>query len=340
MIFDLWRQWLWPTVGLAVVNGWAVAATFDEPRPRAAAAAAAAIVTAAIVPRSVESTLAGTALLAVLPFALIEPALLAPALVVIATGQLIASRTLDHLVGLAGATLTAAAITLTAIDGYGWRLLPSGETAAVLAVAGALVTLASRNPVLMAPTLLAAAIAMPVAPDPHAAAACAIAAVALAAFDRPGPAIAAVGLAAAADPATVAPAFFLLAAGALVAAVPWRPLLLAAVPGAVALTAALSQAPEAAPALALAAVAALLAWRGAPAASATPEPHHTPALVLLAWLTLLPATWRWTGADFHDVIDPYQQGVAIAAAAAVLAWAAANVVRHRHAPQTDIESPS
>lgn len=337
VIFDLWRQWLWPTIGLACVNGWAVAAVFDDARPRAAAAATAAVVTAIVIPTTVESTLAAAVLLGVLPLAAARPVLLGPALVVTAAVELAVTRKLDRLIGLVGAALTAAALAVTAIDGYGWRLLPSGQTAAVLAIAGALVILAGRNPILMAPALLAAATAMPAAPDPQAAIACAIAAAALAAFDRPGPAIAAVGLAAAAG-TTAAPAFLLIAAGALIAAVPWRPLLLAATPGAVALTAALSQQPRTAPALALAATAVLIAWRPRPGDK--PEPRHTPALVLLAWLVLAPATWRWTGPDFHDYIDPYQEGIAIAAAAAVVAVAATNLVRLRHANrQQEPESP-
>jgi hypothetical protein len=331
VIFDLWRQWLWPTIGLACVNGWAVAATFDDARPRAAAAATAAIVTAAVIPTTLESTLAAAVLLGVLPLAAARPVLLGPALLVTAAIELAITRKLDRIIGLAGAALTMAALTVTAIDGYGWRLLPSGEAAAALAVAGGLVALASRNPVLMAPALLVAATAMPAAPDPHAAIACAIAAVALAAFDRPGPAIAAVGLAA----APLAPAFLLLAAGVLIAAVPWRPALLAATPGAVALTAAVSQEPEAAPAVALAATAALIAWRQPAEPNHDPKSHHTPALALLAWLVLAPAMWRWTGHDFHDFIDPYQEGIAIAATAAVLALAATNLVRLRHAESPD-----
>ena len=328
MIFELWRRWLWPTVGMAVVNGWVVAALFDDARPRAAAAATAAIVTAAVVPTTVESVLAAGVLLGLMPLAAVRPVLLGPALIVAAAVDLAATRKLDRLFGLAGAALVASALTVTAVDGYGWRLLPSGETAAVLAVAGGLVTLAGRNPILMAPALLAAATAMPHAPEPHAAVACAVVAVALAAFDRPGPAIAAVGLAA----APLSPAFLLMGAGVLAAAVPWPPLLLAAVPGAVGLTAALSQqdqtGPTVAAAMALAATAALHAWRRPDGPA--PEPRHTPAVVLLTWLVVAPALWRWTGPDLHDYIDPYQEGVAVAAAAAVVTVAATNLVRLRN----------
>ena len=334
MILDLWRQWLWPTIGMAVVNGWAVAALFDDARPRAAAAATAAIVTAAVIPITVESTLAAATLLGLLPLAAVKPVLLGPALIVTAAVDFAAARKPDRAIGLVGAAAVFASLAVTAIDGYGWQLEPSGETAAVLAVGGALILLANRNPLLMAPALLAAGAAMPLAPDTQAAVAAAIAAVALAAFDRPGPAIAALGLAAlAAGPAT-SPAYLLMAAGVLIAAVPWRPAVLAATPGAVALAAALAVEPRNAPAVALAATAALLAWRRPE--GDRPRPNHAPALALLAFLAAVPSLHRWTGPDLHDYIDPYQEGVAIAAAAAVLATAATNLVRLRHAhPETE-----
>jgi hypothetical protein len=309
------RQWLWPLAGLAVTAGWAMAATFDAARPRAAAAAAAAVVTAAVVPTTLESLLGAAILLGVLPLAMVRTPLLVASLVVVAAVDLAVTRTASRVVSAVGALLVAAGVALTAIDGYGWRLAPSGRPAAALALAGALALLAGGGtPALLVPGLFAAAVAAPALPHTETAIACAVAGVALAAFDRPGHALAALALGAVPLPA----AFLLLAAGVLIAATKLQVALLGAVPGAVALVAALAEqrmtTTTVALGVGLAAIAALTAWRLPGNNNA--EPRHVPALVLLGWLTIAPDTWRWAG---RAAVVPYQRGAALAAAAAALA---------------------
>jgi hypothetical protein len=332
-----WRRWLWPVAGLAVSLAWAAGATQGHARGRAAAAAAAALVTASVVPATLESLLAGVALLGVLPLAMVRPPLLAAVVVVVAVADRADRPTAQRLVSGAGAVLLAAGMAVTAIDGQGWRLVPSGRPAAALVLAGALAVLAGRSQLLLVPALLAAAAAVPVLPHPEATIAAVLAAVALAAFDRPGPAVAALGLAAAPLPA----AFLLMAAGALCTVVPLPLALLGALPGAAALVGTLAVGRLSASAVALSAglavVTGILAWRvgearPAPWTEDDAHPRRLPAAVLLFWLAVAPDTWRWAG---RAPLTPYQRGAALALAAgvlSVLAAAAFEVVRRHRAP--------
>lgn len=175
-----------------------------------------------------------------------------------------------------------------------------GDALALAAVAGALVLLARW-------------------PDPRA---------------RPG-ALALVALAAAAVPAGTRPAALLLAAGAVLAAVVLHPLAaLAGLPGAAALVVALADEPTAARvALGVGVAIALVLLAQRPGAepavaadaddNAAPVPLAAvvPALVVAAWLVLLPTTWGWVGgAD----LTAWAGGAAVATAASVaglgVAW--------------------
>lgn len=288
------RRWLWPAAGLATTIAWAVAATYDQPRERTAAAAAAALVTATVTPRAIESTLTAVVLLGLFPLAMTRTGFLAAAVVLVAAVELAVDRRVERVANLVGAGLVA----LTG--------LPS--------LAGALLLLAGPSPVLMIPALLTATGAD--LPTPETAIACALAAVALAAFDRPGPAGAALGI-------VGSP---LLLAGALVR---HRLAAVALLPGAVALTTTLSSerltAANAALAAGLLGTAALTAWRRAPSTPATP--NDLPSVVLLAWLAVLPSTWRWAGQ--HDLTQ-YERGVAVALATAGMAVVATSLRRPRH----------
>lgn len=297
-------RWLWPLAGLATALAWAVAAAYDQPVERAAAAAAAALVTVAITPRTLESTLAAAVLLGVFPLAMTRPGLLAAAVVIVAAVDLAANRRVDRAVNLVGAGLIATAAV--------------ADPHAAVALAGALLLLAGPSHLLMVPAVLVAwpaAAALPNA-ETEVAIACALAAAALAAFDRPGPAAAALGL----------PAAPLLLAGVLVRHRAATPALL---PGAVALAGTLSTqrltGATAALAGGLAAVAALTAWRRGP--NPPPTPPDLAVLVLLGWLALAPTTWRWAGAV---ELDHYERGVAIGLATAAIAVVATSLRRSRH----------
>lgn len=310
-------RWLWPVAGLAVALAWALAATYDQPRPRAAAAAVAAMITATVVPKTLESTLAAVVLLGVFPLAMTRPALLALSFVVVAAAELAGDRRVERIANLVGAALVSGSLLYTAVDGFGWRLTAQSRPAAALALAGVLVLLAGTSPMLMVPGALVASAAAPILPATEVAVACALAAVGLAAFDRPGPAAAALGL----------PAAPLLLAGVLVRR---RVEVLALLPGAVALVAVLStqrlSGATAALGAGLAATAALVAWR--PEASAPPVTRRDlPVLTLLVWLALAPSTWRWAGR--FDLTE-YERGIAIALAAAAFAIVATSLRRPRH----------
>lgn len=335
------RRWTWPLAGLVVTLGWAVACVAGPPSDaleRAAAASAAALVAAALVPVSLEAVLGAAVLLGVLPLAMTSAPLLAGALLAVAATDAVAAHEFrpERLVAPVGAALVTAGIAVSAVDGFGWHLRPEGRPAAVLILAGALLILAAADrplpTVLLVPALLAASAAVPLLPALSVAVAAGVAAVALALFGREGPALAALALGPLALGATRPAGLLLLAAGVLAAAAPSRLALLAALPGTVALVNSLADrrlvGAHVAIAVALAATAALLAWRPARSGREPLERRHLPAVALLAWLAVLPDTQRWTGSRRVEV---FQRGAAFALAGSALAVLAALAWNARHA---------
>jgi hypothetical protein len=183
-------------------------------------------------------------------------------------------------------------------------------------------SLAAAAPLLAVPAALAEAAGARHLPHLAAAVAAGVVAVALAVFDFEGPAVMALALGPLALSATRPPGELLLAGGLLATGVPARPMLLAALPGAVGVTTALTPRPlghtELALAVGLAAAAAALVWHPA----RRPKPKvalvHLPLAVIAGALLLIPDTTRSGAAHLAD----YQRGAALAAAAAVLAVSA------------------
>jgi hypothetical protein len=145
-----------------------------------------------------------------------------------------------------------------------------------------------------------------------------VAAVVAAWFDREGLAVA---LTAVAALAVTTPAGLLLAgATVVVVAVPSSPALLAAAPGAVALTVHATQHPSVASvaAAATAAVVAALLTLGRDLRPTTIPLRAAPAAIAGVHLAFAPSAWaRWTGAT--DVLAHWNRGAATATAAALLA---------------------
>ncbi|HZQ26346.1 MAG TPA: hypothetical protein VFA94_01495 [Acidimicrobiales bacterium] len=320
---------LWPALGALVTAAWIWGATEGDPLGRAAAAGAAAVVTAVLLPGGPVATV----VLGLLPLAVARSvhstgtlaAVLVPVAVAAAWHRF---RPFSALVGVAGAVLLAASLAFTALAGDGWVLTPSGSFVATVALLGALGLIVGRPPMpaLVVPAALVGAFAVPVLPHRLAAVLGALVVVAAAALGWDVTALVVLGWAAVVVPGGHVAGLLLLGAGALLAAVPRRLALLAGLPGAVLLVAAVAGRPRSTAGLtvclAAGAAAALLARPGSRTAV---EPSHLPAGVLLGWLAVAPMTWAWAGAT--EGLARYQSGALLAAAAAVVAITAKRVVK-------------
>ena len=243
-------------------------------------------------------------------------------------------RALPLLAAAAGSALLTAALLAERAASAGW-VVPGRDGAALgLAVlgAGAVVLGTATGPPAghaLAPPALAVALGagahLSAAPATLALSGVAVAA-ALRLGRRPALALAALGMAAAVSVPT-APAGALLGAAAAFAVVVGHPVAaVLGIPGAASLAAVVlppgRSASGAILAVATVAVALLLAHaaRRPTARPPTTRPplEAGPALVLGAWLLLVPGTWRWAG---PVGLEAYDRGVAVAVAAGALGYA-------------------
>jgi hypothetical protein len=260
-------------------------------------------------------------------------------------------RALPSVLVVAGSALVAAAFAAAgdAAARFDASAFAESPVAIGLAIAGVVLVLAGAlDPdgpaVLAVPALAVAAVVAPHAGAPAAVVVpVAVAAVAAAWFDREGLALA---LGTVATLAVATPAGLLLAgATVVVVAVPSSPALVAAAPGAVALTVHAVHHPSTASvaAAATAAVVAALLTLGRDLRPTTIPLRAAPAAIAGIHLALAPSAWSaWTGAT--DDLAHWNRGAAIAVAAALLAVVvgvqSGAVPLAPHVETTDAEPPT